>query len=81
MWGSAYWIINRANTVLDRVPPITTGILPLREPPPQRGRFLGANAYFNLVRRSGRPLLEHEVEIARRLRVYPRRRADVYALM
>src|SRR5467141_308707 len=52
MWGSAYWIINRANTVLDRVPPITMDPT-LRDRLLNEARFLRANAYFNLVRSFG----------------------------
>src|SRR5438034_1136330 len=58
MWGSAYWNINRANTVLDRVPAITMDPA-LRDRLLNEARFLRANSYFNLVRSFGDvPLLE-----------------------
>jgi len=81
MWGSAYWIINRANTVLDRVPPITMDPT-LRDRLLNEARFLRANAYFNLVRSFGDvPLLEHEVKSLDGLRVSRAAAADVYALI
>src|SRR6266700_3955447 len=81
MWGSAYGIINRANTVLDRVPAITMDPT-LRDRLLNEARFLRANAYFNLVRAFGDvPLLEHEVKSLGGLRVSRAPAADVYALM
>src|SRR6266705_3557781 len=81
MWGSAYWIINRANTVLDRVPGITMDPT-LRDRLLNEARFLRANAYFNLVRSFGDvPLLEHEVKSLDGLRVSRAPAADVYALI
>ena len=80
-WGSAYWIINRANTVLDRVPGITMDPT-LRDRLLNETRFLRANAYFNLVRSFGDvPLLEHEVKSLEGLRVSRAPAADVYALI
>src|SRR2546425_1424513 len=81
MWGSAYWIINRANIVLDRVPGITMDPT-LRDRLLNETRFLRANAYFNLVRSFGDvPLLEHEVKSLDGLRVSRAPAADVYALI
>ena len=81
MWGSAYWIINRANIVLDRVPGITMDP-PLRDRLLNEARFLRANAYFNLVRSFGDvPLLEHEVKSLDALRVSRAPAADVFALI
>src|SRR5882762_8135220 len=81
MWGSAYWIINRANAVLDRVPGITMDPT-LRDRLLNEARFLRANAYFNLVRSFGDvPLLEHEVKSLDGLRVSRTPAADVYALV
>jgi hypothetical protein len=81
MWGSAYGIINRANTVLDRVPPITMDPT-LRDRLLNETRFLRANAYFNLVRSFGDvPLVEHEVKSLDGLRVSRAPAADVYALI
>jgi len=81
MWGSAYWIINRANIVLDRVPGITMDPT-LRDRLLNEARFLRANAYFNLVRSFGDvPLLEHEVKSLDALRVSRAPAADVYALI
>src|SRR5437667_12564216 len=81
MWGSAYWVINRANIVLDRVPPIVMDPT-LRDRLLNEARFLRANAYFNLVRSFGDvPLLEHEVKSLDGLRVSRAPAADVYALI
>src|SRR5438046_2457794 len=81
LWGSAYWIINRANTVLDRVPAITMDPA-LRDRLLNEARFLRANSYFNLVRSFGDvPLLEHEVKSLDGLRVSRAPAADVYALI
>src|SRR5213594_647818 len=81
MWGSAYWIINRANAVLDRVPGITMDPT-LRDRLLNETRFLRANAYFDLVRSFGDvPLLEHEVKSLDGLRVSRTAAADVYALI
>jgi len=81
MWGGAYGIINRANTVLDRVPPITMDPT-LRDRLLNEARFLRANAYFNLVRAFGDvPLLEHEVKSLDGLRVSRAPAVDVYALI
>src|SRR5256884_2935835 len=81
MWGSAYWNINRANTVLDRVPGITMDPT-LRDRLLNEARFLRANSYFNLVRWFGEvPLLEHEVKSLDGLGVSRAPAADVYALI
>src|SRR5438874_399962 len=81
MWGIAYWNINRANTVLDRVPGITMDPT-LRDRLLNEARFLRANSYFNLVRSFGDvPLLEHEVKSLDGLRVSRAPAADVYALI
>jgi hypothetical protein len=81
MWGSAYWIINRANAALDRVPGIAMDPT-LRARLLNEARFLRANAYFNLVRAFGDvPLLEHEVKSLDGLQVSRAPMADVYALI
>src|SRR5213593_1862752 len=73
--------INRANTVLDRVPAITMDPT-LRDRLLNEARFLRANSYFNLVRSFGDvPLLEHEVKSLDGLRVSRAPAADVYALI
>jgi starch-binding outer membrane protein, SusD/RagB family len=81
IWSGFYWALNRANTVLDRVPPITMD-------PALRTRLLGeahfarALCYFNLVRWFGDvPLLEHEVKSLDGLRVSRSPATDVYALI
>ncbi len=81
VWGGFYWMLNRANAVLDRVPPITMD-------PTLRTRLLGeahfmrALAYFNLVRWFGDvPLLEHEVKSLDDVKVSRTAAAQVYALI
>jgi hypothetical protein len=81
IWGSAYRIINRANTVLDRVPAITMDAT-LRARLLGEARLLRALAYFNLVRCFGDvPLLEHEVTTLAGLKVSRTAAAEVYALI
>ncbi len=81
MWGGGYGIINRANTVLDRVPAITMDPT-LRTRLLGEAHFLRALAYFNLVRCFGDvPLLEHEVKSLTGLRVSRTPAAQVYALI
>jgi len=81
MWGGAYRIINRANTVLDRVPGITMDPA-LRDRVLNEARFLRANAYFDLVRCFGDvPLLEHEVKSLSDLKVSRTPVAQVYPLI
>ncbi|PYO25522.1 MAG: hypothetical protein DMD73_14200 [Gemmatimonadetes bacterium] len=81
MWGGAYRIINRANTVLDRVPGITMDPA-LRDRVLNEARFLRANAYFDLARCFGDvPLLEHEVKSLSDLKVSRTPVAQVYALI
>jgi len=81
MWSGAYRIINRANTVLDRVPGITMDPA-LRDRVLNEARFLRANAYFDLARCFGDvPLLEHEVKSLSDLKVSRTPVAQVYALI
>ncbi|HVH66613.1 MAG TPA: RagB/SusD family nutrient uptake outer membrane protein [Gemmatimonadales bacterium] len=81
MWGGMYGTINRANTVLDRVPGIVMDP-GLRDRLLNEARFLRALAYFNLVRCFGDvPLLEHEVKSLDGLRVSRNPLADVYTLI
>ncbi len=81
MWGGAYGIINRANTVLDRVPGITMDAA-LRTRLLGEARFFRALAYFNLVRCFGDvPLLEHEVKSLSGLKVSRTPLAQVYTLI
>ena len=81
VWSSCYWWINRANTVLDRVPPITMDPA-LRTRLLGEAHFLRALAYFNLVRWFGDvPLLEHEVKSLTGLKVSRTPAAEVYALI
>ena len=81
MWGGAYRIINRANTVLDRVPGITMDPA-LRDRVLNEARFLRANAYFDLARCFGDvPLLEHEVKSLSDLKVSRTPVAQVYPLI
>lgn len=81
IWSGFYWTINRANTVLDRVPPIDMD-------PALRTRLLGeahfvrALSYFNLVRWYGAvPLIDHEVKSLQGLKVSRTPAAQVYALI
>jgi starch-binding outer membrane protein, SusD/RagB family len=81
IWSSAYTTINRANTVLDRVPGITMDAA-LRARLLAEARFLRALAYFDLVRCFGDvPLLEHEVKSVVGLKVSRTPAAQVYGLI
>jgi len=80
-WGGSYWWINRANTVLDRVPSISMDPA-LRTRLLGEAHFLRALAYFNLVRWYGDvPLLEHEVKSLTGLKVSRTPAAQLYALI
>lgn len=81
VWSGAYITINRANIVLDRVPPIVMD-------PVQRNRVLGeahylrALMYFELVRLFGDvPLIEHEAKSIADAQVPRTPQAQVYALI
>ena len=81
LWTNAYITINRANIVLDRVPPIVMD-------PVQRDRVLGEAHYlralmnFELVRLFGDvPLIEHEAKTVADAQVPRAPAAQVYALI
>jgi hypothetical protein len=81
VWTNAYITINRANIVLDRVPPIVMDVT-------ERNRVLGeahylrALAYFELVRLFGDvPLIEHEAKSVADARIPRSPASDVYALI
>ncbi|HET7186850.1 MAG TPA: RagB/SusD family nutrient uptake outer membrane protein [Gemmatimonadaceae bacterium] len=81
VWSNAYITINRANIVLDRVPPIVMD-------PVQRARVLGEAHYlralmnFELVRLFGDvPLIEHEAKSVADAQVPRTPAAQVYALI
>jgi len=81
VWGNAYKIINRSNTVLDRVPAITMDAT-LKARVLGEARFLRALAYFDLVRYFGDvPLLEHEVTSLSDVTPPRAPAASVYALI
>ena len=80
-WTNAYITINRANIVLDRVPPIVMDVT-------ERNRVLGeahylrALMYFELVRMFGDvPLIEHEAKSVADARIPRSPASDVYALI
>jgi len=80
-WGGSYWWINRANTVLDRVPSISMDTA-LRTRLLGEAHFLRALAYFNLVRWYGDvPLLEHEVKSLTGLKVSRTPAAQLYGVI
>jgi starch-binding outer membrane protein, SusD/RagB family len=80
-WSDFYRTINRANTVLDRVPAITMDDA-LKTRVLGEAKYLRALAYFNLVRFYGDvPLLEHEVKSLQGLDVSRAPQAQVYALI
>jgi hypothetical protein len=81
VWSNAYVTINRANIVLDRVPPIVMDTV-------QRNRVLGEAHYlralmnFELVRMFGDiPLIEHEAKSVADAQVPRTPAAQVYALI
>jgi hypothetical protein len=80
-WTNAYVTINKANIVLDRVPPIVMDVT-------ERNRVLGeahylrALMYFELVRMFGDvPLIEHEAKSVADARIPRSPASDVYALI
>ena len=80
-WTDFYRTINRANTVLDRVPAITMDET-LKARVLGEAHYLRALAYFNLVRFYGDvPLIEHEVKSLSGLNVSRTPQAQVYALI
>jgi starch-binding outer membrane protein, SusD/RagB family len=81
IWGGSYGAINRANTVLDRVPAISMDAT-LRTRLLGEAHFHRALAYFDLVRCFGDvPLLEQEVKSVAGLNVSRAPVAQVYALI
>ena len=81
LWSNAYITINRANIVLDRVPPIVMDTV-------QRNRVLGEAHYlralmnFELVRMFGDvPLIQHEAKTVADAQIARSPAADVYALI
>ena len=81
VWSNAYITINRANIVLDRVPPIVMDTT-------ERNRVLGeahylrALMYFELVRMWGDvPLMEHEAATVADAQIARTPAAQVYALI
>lgn len=81
IWGTAYWMINRANAALDRIPAITMDET-LKARLLGEARYLRATAYFDLVRFYGDvPLIEHEVKSLVGLDIARTPSAQVYALI
>jgi hypothetical protein len=81
LWTNAYITINKANIVLDRVPPIEMDVA-------ERNRVLGeahylrALMYFQLVRMFGDvPLMEHEAKSVADAKIARTPAAQVYALI
>jgi hypothetical protein len=81
LWTNAYITINKANIVLDRVPPIVMDVT-------ERNRVLGeahylrALMYFQLVRMFGDvPLMEHEAKSVADAQIPRTPAAQVYALI
>jgi len=81
LWTNAYITINKANIVLDRVPPIVMDVA-------ERNRVLGeahylrALMYFQLVRMFGDvPLMEHEAKSVADAKIVRTPAAQVYALI
>ncbi len=81
LWSNAYITINRANIVLDRVPPIAMEVA-------ERNRVLGeahylrALMYFELVRMFGDvPLIEHEAKSVADAQIPRTPAATIYALI
>jgi hypothetical protein len=81
LWTNAYITINKANIVLDRVPPIVMDVA-------ERNRVLGeahylrALMYFQLVRMFGDvPLMEHEAKSVADAKIARTPAAQVYALI
>ncbi|HEY4955582.1 MAG TPA: RagB/SusD family nutrient uptake outer membrane protein [Gemmatimonadaceae bacterium] len=81
LWTNAYITINKANIVLDRVPPIEMDVT-------ERNRVLGeahylrALMYFQLVRMFGDvPLMEHEAKSVADAKIARTPAAQVYALI
>jgi hypothetical protein len=81
LWTNAYITINKANIVLDRVPPIVMDVA-------ERNRVLGeahylrALMYFQLVRMFGDvPLMEHEAKSVADAQIPRTPSAQVYALI
>ncbi len=81
LWTNAYITINKANIVLDRVPPIVMDVA-------ERNRVLGeahylrALMYFQLVRMFGDvPLMEHEAKSVADAQIPRTPAAQVYALI
>jgi hypothetical protein len=81
VWGDMYQVINRANTVLDRVPGITMDTT-LRSRILGEAYFMRGLSYLDLVRFWGDvPLLEHEVQSLSQLRVARAPAAQIWALV
>ena len=81
LWTNAYITINKANIVLDRVPPIVMDVA-------ERNRVLGeahylrALMYFQLVRMFGDvPLMEHEAKSVADAQIPRTPATEVYALI
>ena len=81
VWGDMYTVINRANTVLDRVPGITMDTT-LRSRILGEAYFMRALSYFDLVRFWGDvPLIDHEVKSIDQVRIARTPAAQVWALI
>ncbi len=81
IWGSAYDAINRANSVLDKVPPIAMDEA-LKNRILAEAKFLRATHYFNLVRMfGGVPIKLHETQGLDSLQVPRNTAQEVYALI
>ena len=81
IWGDHYNTINRANIVLDRVPPIVMDTT-LRSRVLGEAHYIRALMYFDLVRFWGDvPLIEHEAKSVADAQIPRSPKAQVFALI
>lgn len=81
IWGDHYNTINRANIVLDRVPPIVMDTV-LRDRVLGEAHYIRALMYFDLVRFWGDvPLIQHEAKSVADAQIPRSPKAEVFALM
>ena len=81
VWGDMYQVINRSNAVLDNVPAISMDTT-LRRRLLGEAYFMRGLAYLNLVRFWGDvPLLDHQVNDVKTLRIPRAPKAQVWALV
>jgi starch-binding outer membrane protein, SusD/RagB family len=81
VWSNAYITINRANIVLDRVPPIAMDVTE-RNRVLSEAHYLRALMYFELVRMFGDvPLIEHEAKTVADAQIPRSPAGEVYSLI